>query len=66
IKEIISREIKGLKYYDITPEGRNLLEQIFWAIMLGDFLSYHLARLMKIDPLPVTRIDYLKKRLSLL
>ncbi|MCX7995226.1 MAG: bifunctional phosphoglucose/phosphomannose isomerase [candidate division WOR-3 bacterium] len=64
IKEIIDRELKGIKYIDINPAGKNTLEQVFWTIMLGDFLSYHLALMRKVDPLPVKRIDYLKNRLK--
>ena len=63
IKEIIQREIKPLKFIEIKPSGRNLLEQVFSTIMLGDFLSYYLALRTGIDPLPVKRIDYLKKSL---
>ncbi len=64
IKEIIQREIKLLKFIEIKPSGENLLEQVFSTIMLGDFLSYYLALKTGIDPLPVKRIDYLKKSLS--
>ncbi len=64
IKEIIRNEIKSLKFIDIKPYGKNLLEQIFSTIMLGDFLSYYLALRTNVDPLPVKRIDYLKNRLS--
>jgi len=63
IKEIIKQEIAGLKVIDINPSGRNLLEHVFWTIMLGDFLSYYLALKTGIDPMPVKRIDYLKQRL---
>ncbi len=64
IKEILKNELKGLQTIDIHPLGRNLLEQMFWTIMLGDFLSLYLARNKGTDPMPVKRIDYLKQRLS--
>ncbi len=64
IKEIINKDIAGLKMIDISPAGRNLFEHLFWTIMLGDFLSYHLAIRAGIDPMPVKRIDYLKNRLA--
>ncbi len=64
IKDIIRKEIKSLKLVEIKPYGKNLLEQIFSTIMLGDFLSLYLAINTRIDPLPVKRIDYLKNRLS--
>ncbi|MEO0095051.1 MAG: bifunctional phosphoglucose/phosphomannose isomerase [candidate division WOR-3 bacterium] len=64
IKDIINEEIKGLKYIDINPTGRNPMERIFSTVMLGDFLSCYLALKTGVDPLPVKRIDYLKNRLS--
>ncbi|MEO0206694.1 MAG: bifunctional phosphoglucose/phosphomannose isomerase [candidate division WOR-3 bacterium] len=64
IKEIINKEIKGLKFTEINPLGRNPLERVFSTIMLGDFLSLYLAQRTGIDPMPVRRIDYLKNRLS--
>lgn len=64
IKQILKNEIRGLKFIDINPGGRNLLEQMFWTIMLGDFLSFYLAVNTGTDPMPVKRIDYLKQKLS--
>lgn len=49
---------------DIHPEGTNVLQRTFWTIMLGDFTSYYLAIMTGVDPLPVSRIDHLKKQLS--
>lgn len=66
IKEIVNNEVRGLKTIDIKPRGRNLLEQMFWTIMLGDFLSLYLALDYGIDPMPVKRIDYLKQKLSVI
>lgn len=64
IKEILQNEIKELEFIDIHPAGTNRLEQMFWTIMLGDFLSLYLAQNTSTDPMPVKRIDYLKQRLS--
>uniref|UniRef100_A0A7C4XL52 Bifunctional phosphoglucose/phosphomannose isomerase n=1 Tax=candidate division WOR-3 bacterium TaxID=2052148 RepID=A0A7C4XL52_UNCW3 len=63
-KEIISNGIPEVKMIDVNPIGGNLLERIFWTIMLGDFVSYFLAIENGIDPMPVKRIDYLKQRLA--
>jgi hypothetical protein len=49
---------------EVKPRGANVLQRTFWTIMLGDLVSYHLAVLTDIDPMPVSRIDYLKKQLS--
>jgi hypothetical protein len=60
------RIIKGLfsRAVEIEPQGNNDLKRMFWTIMLGDYISYYLAKATNIDPLPVKRIDYLKKELS--
>lgn len=49
---------------EIEPQGNNAHERIFWTIMLGDFISYYLAKATNIDAMPVKRIDYLKNELS--
>lgn len=63
-KDLIKREIPSLKVIEINPLGNNRIERVFWAIMLGDFLSFYLAIKSGIDPIPVKRIDYLKNRLK--
>lgn len=62
MKKIIQHDLRDI--LEIKPEGRNRLQRMFWTIMLGDFISYHLAVLTGIDPLPVKRIEYLKQELK--
>lgn len=62
IKELIKDELPGI--IEINPKGKNRIQQAFWTIMLGDFTSFHLAIKTGIDPMPVKRIDYLKRRLT--
>jgi glucose/mannose-6-phosphate isomerase len=62
VKEIIKK--KNNNIINIEPQGTNHLQRMFWTIMLGDFISYYCAIREGIDPMPVKRIDYLKKRLS--
>ncbi len=45
-------------------EGENLLERVFDLIHLGDWVSFYLAMLYKVDPTPVERINYLKSKLA--
>lgn len=52
------------KTEEFTPDGKSRLARIFSAILFGDLLSYHLAVARGIDPLPVDRIEILKKRLQ--
>lgn len=45
-------------------EGENALENIFWALCYGDWLSYYLALARQIDPAPVKIIEDFKKQLK--
>ncbi len=58
IKEF-SGEIMG-----VYADGDSLLAKIFSLIQKGDYLSFFLAKTYKVDPLPVKRIQELKRRLA--
>lgn len=62
IKDIIRRDSACV--IDIVPQGADSLQRLFWTIMLGDLVSYHLATITGVDPLPVKRIAYLKDQLA--
>ena len=49
---------------DIHAKGQSKLEQFFYLINLGDWISCYLADLKGIDPVEVNIIDKLKKELS--
>lgn len=61
-KDILRKE--GIGIFEIWSRGENLLSRIFSLIYIGDFISYYLAILYGIDPTPVERVTYLKKRLA--
>ena len=48
----------------INPKGKSLLEKIFYLIILGDWVSYYLALLNKVDPTEIREIDLLKESLK--
>jgi glucose/mannose-6-phosphate isomerase len=54
----------GVKYEYVDSEGNSPLSQMMSTVMTGDFVSYYLAILYRIDPSPVKVIDYLKERLA--
>jgi len=54
----------GVAYETVDSEGKSPLAQMMGLIMMGDFMSYYLAMLYKVDPTPVKAIDYLKERLA--
>lgn len=49
---------------ELEGEGISKLERIFDLIYLGDWVSFYLAILNKIDPTPVEKINFLKNKLS--
>ena len=62
VKEVIKKT--GVDVFEIKSEGDNRLQRIFSLIQLGDFLSFYLAILNKVDPTPVEPIETLKKELA--
>ena len=59
----VTAEITGTKFHVIKIKGSNLLEQLFYLIHYGDYVSYHLAGLRGIDPNDVSLIESLKKKI---
>jgi glucose/mannose-6-phosphate isomerase len=49
---------------ETRSEGKSLLARMFSLIYLGDWVSYYLAVLNRVDPTPVKVIDYLKAELG--
>jgi glucose/mannose-6-phosphate isomerase len=56
------------KYADeiiiLKGEGKSKLERIFDLVHLGDWVSYYLAIINKINPTPVEAINFLKNKLA--
>ena len=48
----------------VDGDGSSALSQLMSLVLFGDYVSYYLAILYKIDPTPVKAIDYLKERLD--
>lgn len=61
-RDILKKE--GVSVLEIWSRGEALLSRILSLIFIGDFISFYLAVLYGIDPTPVDRISYLKKRLA--
>jgi glucose/mannose-6-phosphate isomerase len=51
-------------YQVVDGEGRSPLSQMMSLVLFGDYVSYYLAILNKIDPTPVKNIAYLKEQLA--
>jgi len=48
---------------DVREQGNSRLTQIFSLCHLGDYVSFYLSVLNKVDPTPVSNIDALKDKL---
>jgi glucose/mannose-6-phosphate isomerase len=61
-KRIIARYSSNV--IETKSEGKSLLARMFSLVYLGDWISYYLALLNRVDPTPVKVIDYLKAELG--
>lgn len=57
-------EQAGIFYTVLSGEGQSALSQVMSLVFFGDYVSYYLALLSRVDPTPVKAIDYLKGELS--
>lgn len=48
----------------VTAEGVDILNQLLWTVVLGDFVSLYLALLNGLNPTPVDLIEKLKQELA--
>ena len=53
-----------VSYQIVDGNGTSPLSQMMSLVLFGDYVSYYLAILYKIDPSPVKAIDYLKGQLA--
>jgi glucose/mannose-6-phosphate isomerase len=54
----------GVAHEAVDSEGKSPLAQMVSLVSVGDWVSYYLAILYKVDPSPVKVIEYLKGRLA--
>jgi len=50
--------------YVVNVEGEDLLEQLLWAVIYGDFVSIYLGLLNGVNPTPVELVEKFKKELE--
>lgn len=61
---IIKSNVTNVKSKKFYADGKSDLARIFSLIMQGDLISFYLAYLRNIDPMPVLAIDELKRMLA--
>jgi len=54
----------GISHEFVEAPGATALAQVMSLVLLGDYLSFYLAILNRIDPTPVDSIDFVKKYLA--
>ncbi|MCX7984550.1 MAG: bifunctional phosphoglucose/phosphomannose isomerase [Bacteroidetes bacterium] len=67
IRERITKEIVAQyagNVLEVESEGNSLLARIFSLVYFGDWVSFYLAILNKVDPEPVEVINFLKSELA--
>ncbi len=64
--EVGARLLSGLcpEAHIIDVEGDNVVKQMMWSIVYGDFVSLYLAILNGLNPMPLEMVDKLKQALS--
>jgi glucose/mannose-6-phosphate isomerase len=60
--ELLDRS--NIYHESVDSEGESPLSQMMSLVLFGDYMSYYLAILYRVDPSPVKVIDYLKQQLA--
>lgn len=55
---------KTSRLLEVEAKGEHLLEEVFYLIHFGDWVSLHLAELTGADPIDIRNIDFLKNELA--
>ncbi|MBX7148145.1 bifunctional phosphoglucose/phosphomannose isomerase [bacterium] len=53
-----------MPFFDVELKGDNHLQELWDAILIGDFTSYYLAKEYGVDPAPVDMVEEFKKNLD--
>jgi glucose/mannose-6-phosphate isomerase len=64
--ELSERLLSGMRPAPLVvePQGNDILEQLLWTIVYGDFVGIYLGLLNGINPTPLELVDTLKQALS--
>ncbi|MBX4201868.1 bifunctional phosphoglucose/phosphomannose isomerase [Candidatus Saccharibacteria bacterium] len=64
--ELSDRLLSGLRpaAQVVQVQGKNILEQMLWAVAYGDFVTIYLAFCNGVNPAPVDLVEKFKKELS--
>lgn len=64
--DVTGRLLSGVwpEPYVVDAQGENALEQLLWAVQLGDFVSIYVALLNGINPTPVDLVENFKRAMA--
>ena len=64
--ELSDRLLSGQRpaAHAVEVQGKNLLEQLVWAVAFGDFVTIYLALCNNVNPAPVDLVEKFKKELG--
>ncbi|HOW58473.1 MAG TPA: bifunctional phosphoglucose/phosphomannose isomerase [Candidatus Omnitrophota bacterium] len=67
-KKVVMNIIQGAgaKVIELKAQGQGVLARIFSMILLGDWTSFELSKLYRVDPLSIVAIDRIKKAVKVL
>ena len=60
----VTSQITDTKFNIMEPKGRTTIEKLFYTLHYGDYVSYHLGKLRKLDIADVSLISLLKERMA--
>lgn len=61
-RDILKKKVSTC--YEIQAEGNTVMEQAYYLIHLGDWISFYMAEIKGVDPIEIDVIDYLKSELA--
>ncbi len=57
-------EKAGFDSFEISPQGKSKIEQVFEFLTFGSWISFYLAIAYGRDPSPIPNVDFLKSRMA--
>ena len=60
----VTASVTGIRTRNVPSSGKTKLQRILYMIHCGDYISYYIAKKRNMDPMDVSLIEELKKKLS--
>ena len=63
MSKIVKRVKNNVEYFEVIATQSNILSKLMYMIYMFDYSSIYLAIKNKVDPSPVSSIDFIKSRI---